>query len=96
MTPLEKSRKLWRDRVEHLEHVVAGSQRADDKILDAPCPLCKVYKCNDCPIKKHTGQLACDGTPYWSYDYCVFKSDWEIALEYAKQMEGMLLSCKDV
>ncbi len=95
MTPLEMSLKLWHDRVEHLERVVAGSQQADDTILDAACPLCKVYKCPDCPVAKHLKVLACEGAPVWSYDFCVYKQDWPIALEYARQMERMLLSCKE-
>lgn len=94
MTPLEQSVKLWRARVEHLERVVSGSERADDTILDAQCPLCKVYKCAECPVAKSTGRLACEGTPYWSYDYCIFKSDWEIALVYARGMLDLLRRIK--
>ena len=95
MTPLQQSVKLWEARVEHLERVVHGSQRVDNTILDAQCPLCKAYKCNDCPVKKYTGRLACDGTTYWSYDYCVFKSDWENALLYAKKMLEVLKLCRE-
>ena len=96
MTPLEMTRKLWRDRVEHLERVVRGEQYPDDKVLDSASPLCKVYKCPDCPVKKHTGLLACEGSPEWSYDFCVYKKEWDLALDYARQTERMLLSCKDV
>lgn len=31
------------------------------------CPLCKVFSdgyCNGCPIRKQTGQISCEGTPY--------------------------------
>lgn len=90
MTPLNKSIDLWVARVEHLEHVVSGSTTVDDTILDAQCPLCKVYKCGDCPVAKHTGKLACEGTPYWDYDYCIFRQDWEVALGYARRMLEVL------
>ena len=94
MTPLETSINLWRARVDHLQQVVSDRIPADDTILDAQCPLCKVYKCAECPVAKHTGQAACDGTTYWSYDFCVSKQDWPLALEYARKMLEVLILCQ--
>ena len=28
------------------------------------CPLCRVFRCDNCPVALYTGELHCEGTPY--------------------------------
>lgn len=43
--------------------------------IEEKCELCSLYfdtGCDDCPIFQKTGQIQCEGTPYWKYEQYVW------------------------
>lgn len=71
LTALQGSIAKWR--------AIVDGTGADDGPCN--CPLCKMFllgadgkvfrrdseRCKGCPIPEETGQISCDGTPYWEY-----------------------------
>ncbi len=54
------------------ESINIWEPRGRDRDYWKACPLCvlgkkkSIYKCDDCIIKKRTGEGECHGTPFWS------------------------------
>lgn len=68
---LDLSIKKWEFLVEALQHRV--SICSNQTISDGgsmTCALCELYlprHCEECPIKLHTGERFCQGTPFTKY-----------------------------
>lgn len=56
-----------RGSIKKWEGVVAGTIKNEGQ---SNCPLCKLFWnkfCEGCPVSEHTGRMACEGSPYYSY-----------------------------
>ena len=62
-----------RESIKHWERLSTGKRRPSENVGRCDCSLCSLFnredipyqfKCLDCPVYQHTGQMFCEGTPF--------------------------------
>lgn len=65
-----KARKALRLSIKHWDRLTTGTQKRGEGPNGDDCPLCAEYRksertlCEGCPVREHTGEEFCEGTPW--------------------------------
>jgi hypothetical protein len=79
---LEQAITIWKDRM-------TGSVNYDE------CPLCvKHMACRGCPVRLRTGEVNCEGTPFYDYQKARHRRDTDNMIFHATEMLELLESCR--